>query len=42
MQPQLEWVSDQLVCLDGVEFYLATKSKEMHCLCRDRWFKPVL
>lgn len=29
MQPQLEWVTDQLMRLDGVEFYLATKSKEM-------------
>jgi predicted O-methyltransferase YrrM len=29
MAPQLEWVTDQLARLDGVEFYLATASKEM-------------
>jgi SAM-dependent methyltransferase len=29
MQPKLEWVSDQLARLDGIEFHLATASKEM-------------
>ena len=29
MQAQLEWVSDELVHLDGIEFYLATKPQEM-------------
>ena len=29
MQPKLEWVTDQLLRLDGIEFYLATASREM-------------
>jgi predicted O-methyltransferase YrrM len=29
MQPQLEWVTDQLVRLDDIEFFLATATEEM-------------
>jgi predicted O-methyltransferase YrrM len=39
MPAQLEWVTDELVRLDGIEFYLATKSQEMlkHASRRDHF-----